>query len=129
MDIIIKLFKDIKFKTILFSLMLFISCVLLLSGYESIGKDTYINRGFSYLYISIIYIVIYLIMFIFNRNKSNYILTSIISLISLLLFIITIVKYNYNIEFCYRYLFCLLSVISFICLFKNVVNLLIYEVN
>ncbi len=129
MDIIKKIFKDIKFKTILFSLMLFISCVLLLSGYESIGKDTYINRGFSYLYISIIYIVIYLVMFIFNRNKANYILTSIISVISLLLFIITIVKYNYNIEFCYRYLFCLLSVISFICLFKNVVNLLIYEVN
>lgn len=116
--------KSIKFKIVLYGVLLFTSTLLLISGYEGVFKDTYINRGFSYLYICVIYILIYLVMFIFNRNKANYIFSSISFVLCCLLFIITMIKYIDNIEFCYRLLFCYLSVVSFACLFKNVINLL-----
>lgn len=116
--------KNVKFKIVLYGVLLFTSTLLLISGYEGVLKDTYINRGFSYLYICLIYILIYLVMFIFNRNKANYIFSSISFVLCCLLFIITMIKYLDNIEFCYRYLFCCLSVVSFACLFKNVISLL-----
>lgn len=124
MDIIGNILKNIKFKTVLYGIMLFISSVLLYTGYLGVTKDKYINVGFSYLYICIIYFVIYIIMFIFNRNKTNIILTSVCFILCLILFIIASVKFKDNIELIYRYLFCLLSVISFICLFKTCLNFL-----
>ncbi len=124
MDIIISLLKHDKFKTVLYGIMLFASTLLLISGYQSISNDKYINQGFSYLYICIIYLVIYIIMFIFNRNKTNVILASICFIICFILFIIDLIKYQNNIELVYRYLFCLLSVISFICLFKTCLKFL-----
>lgn len=124
MDIITSILKNIKFKTILYGIMLFVSTILLISGYQSISSDKYINQGFSYLYICIIYLIIYIIMFIFNRNKANIILASICFILCLILFIIELIKYQNNIELIYRYLFCLLSVISFICLFKTCLKFL-----
>ena len=105
MDIISNILNNIKFKTVLYGIMLFISSVLLYSGYLGVTKDKYISVGFSYLYICIIYFVIYIIMFIFNRNKTNIVFASICFILCLILFIIASVKFKDNIELIYRYLF------------------------
>ncbi len=124
MDLIKNIFKDIRVKTIIYSLMLFIGTLLLMSGYISVTKDSYIEKGFSYLYICLIYIVIYIVLFITNINKSNIVYTSVCFVLSLLFLILALIKYNSNGEFIFRYIFCTLTTISFTCLFKTIIKFL-----
>ncbi len=124
MDLIKNIFKDIRVKTIIYSLMLFSGTLLLMSGYISVTKDSYIEKGFSYLYLCLIYIVIYLVLFITNINKPNVIYTSVCFVLSLLFLILVLIKYNSNGEFIFRYIFCTLTTISFVCLFKTIIKFL-----
>ena len=113
-----KYLKNNSVKLIVFATLLFISALLLVSGYISLNQDKYINRGFSYLYISIIYLLIYLIFMYSNSSLKNMIKYSIIFIVCITLAIFAYIKYNANIEMFYRYIFAELSIISFIYLFK-----------
>ena len=113
-----KYLKNNSVKLIVFATLLFVSALLLVSGYISLNQDKYINSGFSYLYISIIYLLIYLIFMYSNSSFKNMIVYSAIFIVCITLAIFAYIKYNSNIEMFYRYIFAELSIISFIYLFK-----------
>lgn len=113
-----KYLKNNSVKLIVFATLLFVSALLLVSGYISLNQDKYINSGFSYLYISIIYLLIYLIFMYSNSSFKNMIVYSVIFIVCITLAIFAYIKYNANIEMFYRYIFAELSIISFIYLFK-----------
>ena len=113
-----KYLKNNSVKLFVFATLLFVSALLLVSGYISLNQDKYINSGFSYLYISIIYLLIYLIFMYSNSSFKNMIVYSAIFIVCITLAIFAYIKYNSNIEMFYRYIFAELSIISFIYLFK-----------